>query len=250
MRSPAHGAVPLRRPQLIAQAERLAAYIATLTPQQLVRCMKLSPALADKTAAMLAQWTAGPDRQSVAMDSFVGDIYSGFQAQTFSSADRQYADEHLRILSGLYGVLRPLDGICPYRLEMGYRLPDASYANLYTFWGDIVAATLPPKGLIINLAAVEYAKVITPFVDASRLVAPRFLTSNATTGQPEFIVVHAKIARGAFARWLIQQRITSRDQLRTFDAIGYRYDEALSSAAEPAFVCQEFGGKGLSMRLA
>src|SRR5690606_22709250 len=113
--------------------------------------MKLSAPLAAKTHALLAGWTDAPSHQTAALDSFIGDIYSGMQAPSLSAADRQYAHKTLRILSGLYGVLRPLDGIVPYRLEMGYKLPGFMHKDMYAFWGSQVADTLPGKGTIINL---------------------------------------------------------------------------------------------------
>lgn len=249
MRRTASGGQALRRPLLMEKAERLAAYCKTLSPAQLAAVMKLSPALAQKTHDLLAAWTAQPDHQSLALDSFTGDIYSGLHAGDLPAADRDYTDQTLVILSGLYGLIRPYDGICPYRLEMGYRLPDPQFANLYAYWEDSVARCLPADGPIVNLAAVEYSQVVTRYVDPARIVSPNFLTVNPKTGAPGFVVVHAKIARGAFARWLITNRITDFSSLTQYDGLGYQYDPALSSADSPTFVCETFGGKGLSIRL-
>jgi cytoplasmic iron level regulating protein YaaA (DUF328/UPF0246 family) len=241
--------VQLSQPQLLPKTEALASYLQTLSQEQLAKVMHLSPALAEKTQKVIAAWNVEPERQSWAIDSFIGDIYSGLQIPSFSAADHEYANQVLRILSGLYGILRPADGIYPYRLEMGYRLPDPTYASLYTYWGDAIAATLPTDGPIINLAAVEYSQTVTAYVDASRMVAPRFLTINPKTGEPGFVVVHAKIARGAFARWLIVNRVEDVAFLRAFDDLGYVFAPELSTHDSPTFVCQEFGGKGLSLRL-
>lgn len=246
---PAANQLPLRQPALSRQAAKLAAYVRGLSLPDLQKVMALSPALAAKTHATLDAWNQQPAEQTVAVDSFIGDIYSGLRAGTLSEDDRQYADQRLRILSGLYGVLRPLDGIMPYRLEMGYRLPDPTYANLYKYWGTAIADTLPADGAIINLAAAEYSKTVTPYVDEARVITPKFLTIHPQTKQPVFVVVHAKIARGAFARWLITEHIGDTARLTEFADIGYRYDPGLSSDREPVFVCREFGGKGLSMRL-
>jgi cytoplasmic iron level regulating protein YaaA (DUF328/UPF0246 family) len=247
MKSP-RSAKKLRQPELIDRARELAAYLATLTSKELEKSMHVSTALAAKTHGVLLDWTDAPEKQSVAMDSFVGDIYSGLRAGDLSESDRAYADEHLRILSGLYGILRPLDGICPYRLEMGYRLPDAKYTDLYKFWGESIVRTLPDSGPVINLSSVEYSRTVTPFVAKRRVVSPKFLTVSPETGEPEFVVVHAKIARGAFARWLITSR-AGVEQLHDFKEIGYRYDPRLSTPEEPAFVCDTFEGKGRSVRL-
>lgn len=239
----------LRAPQLLPKAEELAVHLKTLSAQQLASSMNLSTPLAKKTQALLAGWSTETGQQTAAIDAFIGDIYSGIQAPSFSAADRAYAEKTLHILSGLYGILRPLDGIHPYRLEMGYKLPDKKFINLYKYWGDSIAACLPAQGSIVNLAADEYSKTVTPFVDEARIISPRFLTVSLKTGEPAFVVVHAKIARGAFARWLIVNRIKDVGELTNFDEIGYRYVKKLSTPAAPVFVCKEFGGTGLSIRM-
>jgi uncharacterized protein len=247
MRTPASGTRPTGRPALLERAAELVAYLRTLSPRQLAKVMSVSADLAERTRDEYARWSTAPRDQAPAAESFVGDIYSGLRVDSFTAADRRYADAHLRILSGLYGILRPFDGICPYRLELGYRLPPGPYANLYTFWGTAIAEQLP-AGRIVNLAAAEYSRVVLRHVDAQRVVTPKFLTVDPKSGQPRFVTVHAKIARGAFARWLVTKRVKDKD-VAGFDDIGYAYDEALSSPAEPVFVCREFGGKGLSVRL-
>lgn len=247
-RAPA-GDVQLRQPQLLDHARRLDAYLKTLSPAQLARSMSLSMALAEKTHALISEWTSSPGDQSLAIDSFTGDIYSGLHANDLTTAERDYTDQVLVILSGLYGLIRPYDGISPYRLEMGYKLPDPPFANLYSYWGDAIAACLPSSGLVVNLAAVEYTQAVTPYLDPARIVSPRFLTASPKTGKPEFVVVHAKIARGAFARWLITRRVTSATDLPAFADLGYRFAPELSPMESPTFVCAEFGGKGRSIRL-
>jgi uncharacterized protein len=252
MRRAEVGGAKLRRPLLLEKAQRLDAYLKTLSAKQLAQVMRISPALAEKTRALIADWTAEPEDQSLALDSFVGDIYSGLHASDLSPDDRDYADQTLRILSGLYGIIRPYDGICPYRLEMGYKLPDPAFASLYAYWGDSIAACLPKTGPIINLSAVEYSQTVTRYLEkdgAGRLVTPKFLTVNPKTGEPAFVVVHAKIARGAFARWLITSRVQDAAALPNFEDLGYRFTADLSSADGPTFVCEDFGGKGLSIRL-
>jgi cytoplasmic iron level regulating protein YaaA (DUF328/UPF0246 family) len=250
MRPATSGTGPSGMPVLLDRAEELIAYLRTLSPRQLSRIMAISADLAMKTREQYAEWSPASDRQTPAAATFVGDIYSGLQVDSFTAADRRYADTHLRILSGLYGILRPFDGISPYRLEMGYRLPPGRYSNLYRFWGASIADQLPSSGRIVNLAANEYSKTVVTHVDADRVVTPRFLTVDPASQRPRFVVVHAKIARGAFARWLVTKRVSdSVAAISEFSDIGYRYDEALSGPGEPAFVCQEFGGKGLSVRL-
>jgi uncharacterized protein len=253
MRRAAGGPAVLQRPLLLDKAQRLDAYLKTLSPGQLAKVMSISAALAEKTHAVIVAWTAAPEDQTLALDSFVGDIYSGLHASDLSTADREYANQTLRILSGLYGIIRPFDGICPYRLEMGYKLPDSEFANLYTYWGDSIANCLPDTGPIINLSALEYSQTVTRYLEtedgAGRVVTPKFLTVSPKTGEPAFVVVHAKIARGAYARWLITSRTEEVAALTQFDDLGYQYVKELSTDDGPTFVCETFGGKGLSIRL-
>jgi cytoplasmic iron level regulating protein YaaA (DUF328/UPF0246 family) len=248
MRPPASPTKPTGRPALLDRAEELVGYLRTLSPRQLAKVMTVSADLAEKTRDQYARWSTAPRDQTPAAESFVGDIYSGLQVDSWTAADRRYADTHLRILSGLYGILRPFDGISPYRLEMGYKLPTGPYANLYRWWGTAIAEQLPATGRIVNLAAAEYSRTVLRHVDADRVVTPKFLTVDPKAGQPRFVTVHAKIARGAYARWLVTGRV-KEGAITRFDDIGYAYDPALSSPAEPVFVCREFGGKGLSVRL-
>jgi uncharacterized protein len=253
MRPPTSGPAPSGVPVLVDRAEELVAFLRTLSAQRLAKIMKVSADLGARTREQYAAWSTKADRQAPAAATFVGDIYSGLRVDSFTAKDRAYADTHLRILSGLYGILRPFDGISPYRLEMGYRLPPGRYASLYRFWGTSIAEQLPASGRIVNLAANEYSKAVLPHVDPARVVAPRFLTLDQAS-RPKFVVVHAKIARGAFAHWLIKERVSGRATgadaaIHGFADIGYRYDPALSTPGEPTYVCREFGGKGLSVRL-
>jgi len=248
MRSPA-ATTTATRPVLINKTSPLALSIRALTTAQLQAMMNISESLADKVRVISTAWNDEPAQQSLAIDSFVGDIYSGLQARGLSKADRDYAQDTLRILSGLYGILRPYDGVRPYRLEMGYKLPGKLGGNLYQYWGTDIARTLPKDGLIVNLSAVEYTKTVVPYVDTARVVSPRFLTISPRTGKPSQVIVHTKITRGAFARWLIINRITSPGDMAQFNDLNYHYDSTISTPAEPTFVCKTFGGLGLSMRL-
>lgn len=235
----------LRQPVFAKEAAQLAALLKTLSVAEIQKTMHISESLAAKTQATINNWENGT--QTLAIDSFIGDIYSGLRAGELSPADRDYADSTLWILSGLYGYLRPYDGIRPYRLEMGYKLP--RLGSLYDFWGNKIASRLPTEGVVVNTSSVEYTKAILPYVDANRVVTPNFLTLNSKTGLPAFTAVHAKIARGAFARWLITSRITDPARFKEFNDLGYVFEASLSTPTEPTFVCTEFGGIGLSIRL-
>lgn len=236
-------------PALLKSANELHTYMQTLTEEQLASSMKLSAKKATETHALIQRWSFEKSEQLPAIDAFLGDIYSGLQTQTLSEEDRKRANQSLFILSGLYGLLRALDSIYPYRLEMGYRLPDEPYKSLYSFWGNTIANELPKDRTIINLSAVEYTKAIFPYLANQRTISPRFLTIDLKSGEPKFVVVHAKIARGAFAHWLITHDIQSEESLQIFNELQYRYSKELSTPDEPVFICESFGGIGLSVRL-
>jgi len=235
-------------PPLLPLAKQIDAYLKTLSVQELAQSMHLSPALAQKTHELVQAWNTEPGRQTPAIDAFIGDIYSGLRANDFTPEEREYSQKTLFILSGQYGVLHALDGIFPYRLEMGYKLPAAEFHNLYKFWGEAIARCLPASGTIVNASSAEYMQTVLPFVDSARVVTPQFLTIDPKTGKPTFKVVHAKIARGAFARWMIKTRVQEATRLSGFNDLGYQYDPALSTPDQPTFVCQTFKGKGLSMK--
>lgn len=247
MRIPERPLKPLSSPLLIARAEKLADQYRRTSLTKLTKLMAISTLKAADVEKMYAQWSADPDMQVPAIDAFVGDIYSGLQVQSWSLKDRQYAHRHLIILSGLYGALRACDGIMPYRLEMAYKLPNGK--SLYDFWAkDIVGTILSPTSYVLNLSAVEYTKAVLPYSDAE-VITPKFLTINPKTGEPTFVTVHTKIARGAFAGWLIKNRIDNVSKLKKFSELNYKYDDALSTLEKPVFICKEFGGIGLSVRL-
>lgn len=248
MRTPQKQYTPLGSPALLPRAEELITLWRRASVVDIQSLMKVSEAKALDVKAMLDAWSADPQQQIPAVDAFTGDIYSGLQVQLWSSEDRTYAHQRLLILSGLYGGLRACDGVLPYRLEMGYRLPDGR--SMYQFWGDAIASLVPPETTsLINLSAVEYTKAVLPYTDLP-VITPKFLTISPKTGQPTFVTVHAKIVRGAFARWLIQHRIEDIARLSEFSDLGYQYNPTVSTPDQPVFVCEEFGGIGMSVRLA
>ncbi len=239
--------VPLDVPQLLPQATELARAWKHASRNEIKMQMKLSDKKTSEVVDLFNTWSTDMSQQVPVIDVFAGDIYSGLQAQEWSVEDRAYAHSCLLILSGLYGVLRACDGVMPYRLEMGCKLPDGR--TMYQFWGDAVARLLPLNtSYILNLSAVEYTKVILPYVDFP-VITPKFLTVNSETGEPRFVTVHAKIARGTFARWIIQNRIENVEQLKDFSELGYQWNASLSTLEQPVFVCEVFDGLGLSVRL-
>ncbi len=247
MRIPDRCHAPLGVPQLLMQAEELAEIWRGASPTDIQSLMKVSDKKAVEVANLYSTWSSDIDTQVPAIDAFIGDIYSGLQVQTWSDEDRVYAHQHLLILSGLYGGLRACDGVMPYRLEMGYKMPDGR--SMYQFWGDSIASLLPTGAdCILNLSAVEYTKALLPYTNLP-VITPKFLTVSPKTGEPTFVTVHTKIARGAFARWVVQNLVEDVAQLQNFSDLNYRYDPSLSTTAQPVFVCHEFGGLGLSVRL-
>lgn len=257
----------IQAPALLNEVKVLARYLKQLDVPAIQKSMAISLNKAKEVYELIQSFR--DDYFTLpALSIFLGDIYSGLQSQTFTQSDREYANNHLFILSGLYGVLRALDEIQPYRLEMGYKLPGNAHdptqpniTSLYDFWGDKIAKQLPKNQDIINLSAVEYTKAVLPYIQGTKtikpieghentkVITPKFLTISPKTGEPTFVTVHAKIARGAFARWLIQNRIEDLAKLKNFKEIGYSYNKELSTPDEPVFVAQEFKGLGLSIRL-
>jgi len=245
MRNAQSGHVPLSKPLFSAQAAKLVELFKGTDSTTIQTLMRISSSKVKAVKELYDHWSDGPGSQIPAIDGFTGDIYSGLQVRTWRDDDRRYAQKHLVILSGLYGGLRPCDGIMPYRLEMGYRLPDGR--SMYDFWGGSIASLLSEKHPILNLSAVEYTKAVLPYVSA-QVITPKFLTISPKTGQPTFVAVHAKIARGAFARWVIQHQIKDTVELIKFKELGYTYNKVMSTNEQPVFVCKEFSGLGLSVR--
>ena len=237
----------LRSPIFISDSEKLQSYMRTLNTKLLQEIMHVSEPLALQIKNQIAMWSSDKLQQSIAIDSFRGDIFSGLQASTMPSEERSYADEHLVFLSGLYGIIKPLDGIMPYRLEMGYKLIGYSVPSLYDYWGSRIADLLDDE-IILNLSSIEYSKVLTKYINPELIYSPRFLTRDEKAGTTKNIAVHSKIARGTFARWAISNTIQKPSQLKKFNELGYEYDDRLSSEHEPTFICNEFKGLGLSVR--
>ena len=171
--------------------------------------------------------------------AFKGDVYTGMQAQDFSAADFDFAQKHLRMLSGLYGLLRPLDLMQPYRLEMGIKLANPHGKDLYSFWGDQITEKLNQAleqqgdNVLINLASDEYFKAVKPAKLAGSLIKPVFLDEK--NGKYKIISFYAKKARGLMSRFIIQNKLTKPEQLVDFKLEGYEFDAGLSAKNELVF---------------
>ncbi|CBJ42672.1 peroxide stress protein YaaA [Ralstonia solanacearum] len=216
-------------PDFIERSAVLIETLRTLSPAQIGTLMQISDPLAVLNANRYADWSTEftADNSKQAVLAFDGDVYGGLDANALSADDLQFAQQHLRILSGLYGVLRPLDRMQPYRLEMGTRLANPGGKDLYAFWGDDVTlalnALLEPAGdpVLVNLASEEYFKVVRPKVLKARIVTPVF--EDWKGGRYKIISFYAKRARGLMARYAIEHRITDPRKLKHFDAEGYAF---------------------------
>lgn len=227
---------PLRRkatePDFTARAGGLIDVLRTKTPAEVATLMDLSDKLAALNVARYGAWQpqATPANSKPAVLAFAGNVYDGLDARTLQTADLSWAQRHLVILSGLYGVLRPLDRLQPYRLEMGAPLATAAGKDLYAWWGDTVAEWINQRQadeaapVVVNLASQEYARVALRPALRARVVDCVF--EELRDGTPRLISFFAKKARGLMARYAVQQRVRSVRQLEAFDAEGYALDRA------------------------
>ncbi|WP_371188718.1 peroxide stress protein YaaA [Thalassotalea maritima] len=229
------------QPELLEHSQELVDVCVKLTPAQLSSLMSISDKLAGLNAARFAEWAQPftPANARPAVLAFNGDVYTGLDAPSFKAEHFDFAQRHMRILSGLYGVLKPLDLMQPYRLEMGTKLENPRGKNLYEFWGNIVTdhinQALASQGddVLINLASTEYFKSVKKKQLKGKIVTPAF--KDWKNGQYKMISFYAKKARGLMARYIIDNEITDVQQLKQFDVDGYQYNDALSTANEPVF---------------
>ncbi len=232
-------------PDFVNESAELVGSLVRKSPAELEELMHLSPALADLNAARYHDWE--PDfhfeNSRQALLAFKGDVYVGMDIDRFSQRDFTRSQKTLRILSGLYGVLRPLDLIQPYRLEMGTKLATRRGDTLYEFWGDRISKSLSAdlashrSRVIINLASQEYFSAVNEDVLDARVVSPRFLDEK--NGKFKIISFYAKQARGVMASWLILNRIDSVAGLTRFREAGYSYCQERSMPDEPVFIRPE-----------
>jgi cytoplasmic iron level regulating protein YaaA (DUF328/UPF0246 family) len=216
-----------------------------MPPDEIAQLMSISDELADLNAERFRDFTVPfePGRERPAVLAFAGDVYTGMQAQTFGERDFTEAQKTVRILSGLYGLLRPLDLIAPYRLEMGTALTTPAGDSLYAYWRDRVTTLLaedlaasPGPPVLLNLASTEYFGVVDTGALGAKVIAPRFLDApQSDPSELKVISFHAKKARGAMASWLVRERIRSPRKLAEFTGLGYAYDAARSTPTQPTF---------------
>ena len=213
-----------------------------MSPQQIGELMHLSDKLAALNVARYGSWQPDftPANAKQALLAFKGDVYTGLAAEDFSEEDFDFAQAHLRMLSGLYGVLRPLDLMQPYRLEMGTKLANARGANLYEFWGERISdwlnEALAEQGddILLNLASNEYFGAVKRKALNARIIDTEF--KDLKNGQYKIISFYAKKARGLMARYVIKERIRDPEQLKAFDYQGYRYSAEQSKPDSLVFL--------------
>ncbi|KAG0184050.1 hypothetical protein DFQ28_000220 [Apophysomyces sp. BC1034] len=229
-------------PEFVDDAAELIAQLRTLSPQQIGTLMHISDPLAQLNYIRYGDWSparfASPHAKQ-AMLAFNGDVYEGFDARSLSAADLDYAQGHVRVLSGLYGVLRPLDLMQPYRLEMGTRLENPRGKDLYAFWGDKITAALNEQlkktrgaRVLVNGASDEYFRSVRPRQLDAPVITPVF--EDWKNGRYKIISFYAKRARGLFARFAVVNRIDEPAKLAAFDVGGYQFDANASNDSTPA----------------
>mgnify|MGYP001401279786 FL=1 len=230
-------------PSFLSQSSKLIGQLKKKEPKDIASLMGLSDKLATLNYDRYQSWTASKkvsNDTKPALLVFKGDVYQGLQAEDLSKKEMNFAQKHLRILSGLYGILRPLDLMKPYRLEMGTKLETAQGKNLYEFWGDKIQKNVldelknQKSDLLINLASKEYFSVLGKVPEDINVISPAF--KDYKNGKYKIISFYAKKARGLMARWIIQNKVTDFENLKDFDVDGYKYSKAESTSTTPVFL--------------
>lgn len=230
------------QPQYLDHSQVLIEQLRELSPTQISELMHVSDKIGGLNAARFGSWTPAftPANAKQALLAFKGDVYTGLDAQSFGDADFDYAQQRLRMLSGLYGLLRPLDLMQPYRLEMGTKLANARGKDLYAFWGTRISEwlneALADQGddVLLNLASNEYFSAVKRSALKARVIDTEF--RDLKNGQYKIISFYAKKARGLMSRFVIQERINDPAALSQFDGQGYRFNAQQSSRDKLVFL--------------
>ncbi|MBL4586541.1 MAG: peroxide stress protein YaaA [Flavobacteriales bacterium] len=221
-------------PKRLDRSEQLINKLQRISKKQIRELMDLSNNLAELNIERYKSWNSNfsPDQAKQALLAFKGDVYQGMENETLTADDLNFSQEHLRILSGLHGLLRPLDLIKPYRLEMGTKLSVGGKKNLYQFWGSSVAEDINSQlqkvgsNVLLNLASNEYFKVIDLKVFNGRIITPVF--KDMKNGQLKVRFLYAKQARGMMTSYILRNRIVEPEELKSFTGGGYRFTQDLS----------------------
>lgn len=229
-------------PQYLEESTQLVGQLQKLSPEDFSELMHISSDLGELNHMRYANWHTPFDLENAkqAIFAFKGDVYIGLEAEKFSTRDLNFAQNHLRILSGLYGLLRPLDLMQPYRLEMGSKFKNKRGKNLYDFWDGKLTENLnellekDKKPVLINLASKEYFSAIKPKALNAEIISPVF--KDFSNGKYKIVSFFAKKARGYMAAYIIQNRIKNPEKLKEFDVDGYRFSEEDSTPSQPVFL--------------
>ena len=229
-------------PRFLKQSEELVKILKDMDPNDFMSLMGISENLAILNWERMQNWDNSfkPEYSREAVYSFIGDTYTGLESDSLNSNDLVFAQKHTRILSGLYGVLRPLDLMMPYRLEMGTKLENRSGSNLYDYWGDTLAASINNEledhknNVVINCASVEYFRSIDRPALKADIITPQF--KEIKDGNMKMISFFAKKARGMMARFIIQNKIKDKKDILAFNLGGYSYEPSISTPSNPVFV--------------
>lgn len=233
------------KPDFLEHSAELIKALRELAPQDISQLMKISDKLGVLNYDRYQSWkkTYKQPQGKQAVLAFNGDVYGGLGAESFNETEFLFMQQHLRILSGLYGCLRPLDLMLPYRLEMGTRFATSRGKNLYEFWGEKITNSLNKQldvlgsKELVNLASNEYFKAVQPKLLKGSVITPIF--KDKKNGEYKVISFYAKKARGLMAQYVIKNRITKAEKMKDFDLGGYQYNDAMSSPAEWVFTREE-----------
>ena len=226
---------PFSQVDFLSEAEKVVSVLKKKKPTQLAGLMGISPKLAELNYQRFQAWTPPftPENSWQAVLMFNGDVYQGLKAETFTASEFETAQQQLRILSGVYGLLKPLDLIQPYRLEMGTNVSVARKKNLYEFWKTRITAKLNQefsetgKKVLVNLASNEYFSAIDTKKLKARIITPAF--KEHKNGQYQMVSFFAKRARGLMSRFIIQNQISDPEEMKAFDMEGYYFNNELSN---------------------
>jgi len=230
-------------PGFLEDSQVLVERMRELAPADIAKLMKISDKLSVLNSTRYETWSLPftAENAKQALLAFKGDVYTGLDAETLTPAQDEYAQQHLRILSGLYGIVKPLDLIQPYRLEMGTKLSNARGKDLYQFWGDKITNSLNDElgqnDVLINLASNEYFKSVQPKNLNARIITPVF--KDTKNGVQKIISFYAKKARGLMVRYMIDNSIDNAETLKDFDVAGYQFEANQSSKDEWVFTRPE-----------
>ncbi len=231
------------QPHYLNHSAQLIDICRKLTAENLIELMKISPKLAELNVERFKRWQQPFNLENAKQAIFAlkGEVYQHLDANTLCESDIDFAHTHMYILSGLYGLLRPLDLIQPYRLEMGVKLPNPKGKNLYAFWKDTLTNDLnlavPKDDFILNLASQEYFKAIDTKKLQAKIITPIF--KDEKNGRYKVISFFAKRARGRFARWAIQNQLKHIEQLTAFNSAGYTFTPSQSTDTSLVFQREE-----------